>query len=751
MTTLSEQTSNLYTLYEQSIVKLAQSMVIKFDLVAQATNNLVLTKTGTLIDSSDRTQWKYYQNICGQYNFSDTAMYVYSLDSETTIPFTVAALASNPVTAAAYQYGSALYNELVATYPDQELLILGILYPANMAEAIAADDGTILLYPTYLVESQEIDLIYNLQQWLYAYVNRWVINAFSLTDELYPAMVLIQANLNLIPVIFNLRLRMCKTNQAHSFHVKQYLRSHGFIDVYLNQMTSKQALRLYRNIDYYVRNAGYTSTFDDLVDILFTQAGMPVYKYVAYQKTEAISRANIADSANMLPTAIFRREPVNSIAKNYPAPDYNLTQVFEVLSSTAPGTVTYQNNNAAEIEKKFDISQTSRLITKVVEVGINPVAAPVQTIPDLILYNQWISLVCTNKYAVPVEYTPVGLTEPVRMTHQQALAMWIYATSKAMQPQTPPQNYVALTRVPMIRAQRVAIDPVPTLNSLLGMVDQTVTSAASVAVIHNSAVATPSTVASLIEFTAFCNSLYQASSAQYIEYSIQENPIARAQLQQVTESLYEDVTFVLAEMVDPADSTKGMLYVDLMQKIGINLSNYSPEDYYSMATAIYNYATGATSTSFLDPANIQASMVALMEYLSSYSLTFVKSGEVDTVMTVGHPMVRMYGLTMAESEIQNVDEVYCDALDGTFQESIDISATLDAAIIENSFSIGQAISINDQLVDFSANSTYVQIPRVEQNIDIGLWYTTTDLDPDVLFAQLTPAQKQSVVDGYRIN
>lgn len=748
MATLSEQTNNLYALYERSIVDLAQSIVIKFDQVALATNNLVLSKTGQLTDPTDRYQWKYYQNISGRYNFSDTPMSVYSLDAETSIDFTVASLAANPVTAAAYQYGTPLYNELLAAYPDQETLILGILYPCDIDTAINSPDGTILSYPSYLVESQEIDLIPNLQAWLYAYVNRWVVGGFSLTDELYPAMVLLQTHMNLIGAVVNFRLRKCRTNQAHSFHLKQYLRSHGFIDVYLNEMTPAQALRMYRNIDYYVRNSGFTSTFDELIDILFTQAGMPVYQYVAYQKTEALSRANLSDVAYMQPTALFKRKPINSIAQTFPAPDYDLTQVFEALSDTAHDTALYQYNNEPRIAKQFALSDGSRLLTKVVECAINPVVAPTQVIPDDILFNEWVSMSCLDLYAVPVEYTPVGYIDPVRMTHQQALAMWIYATAMAMKPVTAPADYLPLTRVPAIRANRIAVNPIPSYSTLLGMVDQSVVPASAVEAIYNTAVATPTMVSSLVQFSTFCNNLFKSSFTQQCIYSEVENPIARAQLFLVVEALYEDVSYQLDSLRDPNDSSLGMLYSDLMQQVGLNLSAYAPEDYYHMAIAIYDYATGADSTSMLDPANIQKAMVTLIKYLSSYSITFVSSGETDTTITVGHPMVRAYDVEMGEHEIVNVDEVYCDVLSGELQERIDIYANADATIISRDFYLEEQLDISGPLADFGTDSDYTYVSMVEDNINIGLWATAPDLDPDVLFAQLTAPQRQTLVDIY---
>ena len=780
MSSLSDTTNNLYSLYVKSITDLAQSIVIKFDQVAQATNQVVLQNTGVLTDPNDRTQWKYYQNISGIYHISDTQMYVRSLDSDTyvlPISFTVASLATNPVTKAAYAYGSSFYNELLSAYPTQEMLILGILYPCDMSLAIDAKDGTILSYPTFLVESQELDFISNLQAWVYAYVDRWIVKAFTLTDNLYPATYLAQLYLSLIGAIMNIRLAACKTNQTHSFHVTQYLRSHGFLDAYLNELNSVQALNMYRNINYYERYAGFSSTFTTLVDVLLTKAGFPVYEYVMQHNVEALSHSTVTDTENIAPTALFKRNPINSIAQRYPLIDYNLSEVMAAMSLSLPSYEIYPSaaeeaieeqielyvkdfdtpNSQEAIEDKLDLSINAQLSTKVIECTLNPVFKYTEQIPVDILFNQWIAFVANNKYSVPVEYTIIGSSSAINMNHQQALAVWIYAMSKALEPiasqisdpygafvnglfnETPRSTYTALTRIPKILASRIVVDPKPNQSVLLGMVDSAVVSAADIAQIYSTAVTIPNTISSLVEFTSICVSIYSARLEQYRLYSYQSNPLARAQCQGAVDSLYCDNLVTLSD--------DGMLYSTLFSSLGLNISTYQPIDYFNMANSIFDYATGATTGSNNSPTTIQASMVKLLTYLSSYSIHVVNSGNSTETISLEHPDVRVFNVINNESAAVLVDEEFTRVLSTEFTEEASGFIIIKPIVDSSSF-----IETETSYTSLSSNemSSYGSNDETYGNINIGLTVSNT-FDQQALFNSLTSLQRSTVVDFYRLS
>ena len=161
---------NKYRLYIESIFELAKTLTIKSEYSAIKVNEAAALAFPSLsVDPIDKTTWKYYRNICGEYHATDEPMSIKSLDTMQTITFSKDNLAIHSSTALAYRYGSRYYRELVARFPEQEELIIGILYPAKMQEAINAPDFTVLAYPSYLVEDNEEDLVRNINSWLQDY------------------------------------------------------------------------------------------------------------------------------------------------------------------------------------------------------------------------------------------------------------------------------------------------------------------------------------------------------------------------------------------------------------------------------------------------------------------------------------------------------------------------------------------------------------------------------------------------------
>lgn len=199
--------NNHYTLYIEQVLQLAETIVIKSTDSAEALNRYVADYYGSfMVDTTNPKSWKYYMNISGQYHETDTEMTVVSMDTLEPIVFSKETLALHRATARAYAYGTRQYRELVSQYPNQEMLILGILYPVDIDTAIAADNGQILGYPPGLVEENEYSFIVKLQAWINGYIGRWVNTQYGLSDELYPATWLGIMYLQLVPTILNIRL-----------------------------------------------------------------------------------------------------------------------------------------------------------------------------------------------------------------------------------------------------------------------------------------------------------------------------------------------------------------------------------------------------------------------------------------------------------------------------------------------------------------------------------------------------------------
>ena len=225
---------NDYRLYIDECIQLAETLNIKSESTASSINDYMLIKYGPLsFDPDNPRTWKYYLNACGEYHATDPVLKIKSLDTQVEIDFTKANLNIHTETKRAYQYGSRYYTDLLLKYPEHKAIIHGVLYPAEMNKIIDQPNGTIMSYAPFLVEENEYSLIEEINEWLVGFHHRWYNKQFNISDSWYSAAVLGLMYTQLVSLILVLRLRKCMSSEAHSFHVKQYLKSHGWLDEYL--------------------------------------------------------------------------------------------------------------------------------------------------------------------------------------------------------------------------------------------------------------------------------------------------------------------------------------------------------------------------------------------------------------------------------------------------------------------------------------------------------------------------------------
>ena len=739
--------NNLFDLYVSDVIGLARTMVIKFEQVAEATNNLVIQKGGQAeVDQNNRRTWKYYQNISGVYNSTDTPMYVQSLDGNGEILFSKLALSTNPGTKAAYVYGSYYYRELVAKYPDQQLLILGIIYPCDIDAAIAAEDGTILAYPSFLVEEHETEFIPKLQTWIYNYVSRWVVKAYAITDDLYVASYVAQLTMNLIPAIMNIRLAACKTNQAHSFHISQYLRSHGFLDFYLAELTREQTLTFYRNIKYYVRNSGFKDTFEQLIEVLLTKRDLPVYEYVFTQNSSSIAYTDPDILTDLYPSALFERRPLNAAATRQPLSSYTVGDVLGVVSDAAPSNDLWRKGHEDRIVNQFKDAPTSILKTKIIEVGLPRSAVNAARTPSYVYLQQWMALAASGAYESWLTITPPGTDVPLQLTQPRALALWIYALHRSASPAVTSPDYTPLSRVPSLTLDKVAIRNLPTKADLRKAMTPIVPTA-DFDEMYSYAMVAPSSIQSQADFKTFCGEMYAMDLAQYRLYSSQEDARARGQMELMSSRMHESyVTDIVGLTETVGQDQVGIAYIDFFNQIGFNPSTYSATEFYELATTLFKNATGFDLDSVDNPLNVQRAMVALLQQLSSYSILVVTNSELSDVRDAGMQAVRLSGYAGRMSELSYVE-------------------TAPVAMSNVARAVSSQLTVVDVTLhpaeDFAktavASSTEVELPNIHTHpyasavssrrlVETGL-FIKTDADPYASFNALTIEQKRALVAG----
>ena len=562
---------NHYQLYLEQVLQFAETIVIKSEGSAKAINDRITQHYGpNAVNQMDKTSWKYYLNLAGKYHSTDNKIIITSLDTLQDIEFSADNLKLHTATAKAYQYGTRYYREIVSQFPDQETLILGVLYPIDIAIAIEAPDFSVIGFPSYFIESNEESLITGVNTWLANYKTRWFNSQYTFSDKLYLTSVLGIMYQMLVPLILTLRLQACKTREAHSFHVREYLASHGMLDVYLDQMTKKQALFFYRNINYIQRHAGKVDTFDWLIDNVLTDRDIPVSE---------ISLAQ--DDSNQLityePITRFATKQINTSnsANNSSQSFYTLVELLNKEVNEAPGNKEYSSQNFYTIDEKLKMSKTNALKTKVLESRmIDYTDAGLYSIQDIAL-DMWCYMSNSRQYAAYISYIDKVTGSAISLPSNIAFLYYMYAFAK--------YNEIEIKNIPEFYVNKIAIDPIPSVDEVKQVVDKKYVSQEDILFIRS--LQTPlETVISTTAFNDLVSRTHKSYKAQHMFSAQQDNMYKRALIKNVTLRHYKAERVEFPEM--------GKTFDSVLALYGLPYENLTKEDWGDIYQALYEQATG---------------------------------------------------------------------------------------------------------------------------------------------------------------
>ena len=609
---------NYYQLYLNSVYTLAATIVIKSADTVNGFNDLVSEQFGYVVNTLDPTTWKYYLNVSGEYHPTDTMMTVTSMDTLETINFTKENLQVHLATAKGYQYGTRGYNELVAQFPDQEILILGILYPADINIAIDAPDGTILAYPPNLIEANEYTFITRLQNWIYGYKERWVNAQYNISDPLYP-LVHHTIMYTMIPLeILAIRLAACKTNEAHSYHVRMYLASHMGLDQYLDFMTTEQSLWFYRNICYIERNIGQRQIFDLLLEHIMTDRSLPLAQYLMQHDI-----SQMPDQIN--PTVTFIRTALNFDA----SPDSNILDLDQLLIKEQPlarDNEAYQADEEPAMLQAFEYSQSSTLQTKLLESAmIDYSNSSPYTLNDILLHH-WLWLSSNGTYQAFVSATNPQTGEQIPLSAKDAwtLMWYCWMTSSGID--------LSEAVIPQMFAERVQRMPTPPVSDLLSVVDPKYVGPelAKLALFYQPVI---NPLVSVEAFYNLCVNITTAANAQRNLIALQEHKDRRAMVQNMCERIYSDNVVLTAD--------EGQTYQSWFSQRNLNLSTFTNDQLNLLYLDLVKQATGLALITTQSLASLQQAMVGMFAKLSSYNIQFATEINDSPIRMVDTPVVRV--------------------------------------------------------------------------------------------------------------
>jgi hypothetical protein len=736
---VSTNTNNYFTLYLQSCVALAQTIAVKSQESEQGLNQYVIDNYGaSYVDETDPTTWKYYMNLSGEYHFTDTMMYVISLDTMEQIEFTVANLQVHTATAAAYQFGTTYYQALVDQYPSQVMLILGIIYPVDITTAIAAKDGQVLGWPDSYVEANEYSLIEKLQDWIYNYKQRWINPQYGISDELYFAVQLANMYQGIFQAIVAFREAACGTSEMHSFHQQQYLASHQGLDVYMEQLSLPQIIWLCRNINYIQRNVGKQSTFQTLIENILTPREIPLAAYTM--------RHNVSNMPlQTYPTIFFESDPLNLGENLVASTSWTLDTMLDNEQPLATMNTEIQPDVEPDITTMMENSLSNTLLTKVLNSAMVDESDSTPYTQEDILVNHWLLFSSMDWYtAFLVVDNPVTGEPIVPMNAKDGFAFMWYCYSMSIG--------IDLTQQPLpcVLAQRVMRIPVPSLADITSVVNPSlVTSAMAQQAMSYMPSVVP--MISIDAFVATATDIWQAANNQRGFIALQEDFQVRGQCQAMVDRIYAD------EMIQLGDYA-GETFYEWFQLRNIDIGNFASDDYGLMYQSLLQAATGINLTNTQSMANVQAAMIGIMQKLSSYSVQYLYEINDGEILDVDWPMIRACEPSVEASSVGYSEEnlkvfdVSADAVSASpyfdigapFTETLGASATINR---KSNITIKTWQGANGEVWDTSV--------RVGVGVTYELPTNTRGITPVLgldTWLALTPEQQQeSLVSIYSPN
>ena len=605
-----------YKVYIDKVIGLVATMTIKSSKEAIDMNYALLkrVKNTSVIDWNNPYTWPYYQNIAGEYHPTDEVIEVISMDTTERIVFNKENLKLHKNTKKEYSYGTHKYEELIERYPTKELLIKGILNPCNIEDAIEAKDGTILSYSKSFVEINEYTLIEKLQQWIYGYFKRWYQSQYNLDNEYYNLTFMGVFYTKLVEAILTIRLENCLTNEAHSYHYRRFLASHGLLDFYLDQLTIRQALIFYKNIRWVEKYIGQKFTQRWLIEKVLTLRNLPIAEYnMVHSYLDLIDRVDALGNkvtGNVVPKPMFEKISLNGLESVLPEIDtLSLKEMLDKEDPQAFYNVIEREQEEVEAKKNLSGSLDSFLKSKVLQSKAIDYSGSENFKLDNTLIDQWIDMVKLDKYKayVIVQHPMTGETIP--LSGKNALLLFTLATFKVnkVNDDCIPDYIVGMTS----RSKR------PTRNDIRSVV------------LDNSLISdywVDYLIESFIPLSPIMNTVdfYEQAYARFnlinhlIDYASQDEHLdARA---------YKEATVfqLFATKVVSLRSTGEMTFSDFLKNIAFDSAGMGITDWERLATDIWKKATGLDGITVNSLYNTHKAMISLMTKLSSYSVHYIR-------------------------------------------------------------------------------------------------------------------------------
>lgn len=588
--------------------QLTRTIVVKIEAIAKRDND-VLEAAGYVV-GLDKTTWRYYMNLFGEYHQTDEMMYVLSLDTNEIIPFTKESLNTHLITRRQYLTAGDLYKRLIAKYSGQSILINGILFPVDKATSIGAQNYKILRYNTDYVLWNEEQLIPDVQKWINGKAPEMFENEYHVTEDLMAHNMVMQLVSGITMALHLSRFKAIKTRFAHDFYIWSWIDSFGQFSVYKQSLTNEQTMWLHKNIEWLSNNAGKRYTLTRLIDQLLTLRNIPISQYELVLNTEN----QIVDLA---PSPTWKRSLLNLNDNKDHTPDFYTTeQLITKELPTAPDNEDTQAIYLDDAIQKGTYSTHSNVLTKVLESEmVDSTNRHAETTMKVVL-NEWIYLASQGI----LNYN-VGVTDPkdgrvLRMDTSDAYILWRYLTRAA--------DGINLVKIEKPYYQSVTKLTPPSLDDIknIGLGFPRITDMIAQSIREEFVSITSITSSEELMTTAL--SVYKAKWNLTKLYSQYSDMMQRACVKNATKFMFQTGCCSL---------TDENSYDTFLSQYALDFTEYTSSELSNFAWVIFKAVTGWDLNTNPSVRSIQSDLIDIMMKLSSYTIHTVKTMDDGTDVT----------------------------------------------------------------------------------------------------------------------
>jgi len=669
--------SFIFDTYRDDVMALCRSIVIKFDIQNELINERVAA-LGYPVDQDPKT-WKYHLNLNGEYHRNDARMEVISSDTQQRIYFSKRTLEKHPRTRADFAIGSSFYNQLVEKYPQNRILIRGIVKPIDMNKIINSPDFTILDYDSTYIAENETSLMSDLQEWVTLFAKRWFNKDFIISDPLYPAAFFFTLHAYLPTAIMNIRLKYAKTPQAAQFHIWNYLAGHYEIDKYRAYLSNSQALWLYRNIVDIRSRAGRTDRLRMLLTNLLKPAG------IGLERTEFIQTAsNLIESGK--PVSYFSFTEFDSKEIDFSSGSlFNNRNILELTKGRALDNSNDLETDLLELNDLTTRKLANRNPTKLMrayEDG-SVVSQTLETVNLKMVYWVYLSSFGIFNPEVAIKL-PKG--ESKILNWRDAFILFIHALNKS--------RSVNVKNIPEIEVKGVVPLAYPTKNQLLKLIDNYNVTIADIDYVLSSPIDVLR-IKNFSDFDKLIGNVVERRIQHELYWESKKTPLSRSMTESLCKGTWTRVKCVLAP---PGTSFEDWLG---MQRIAD--AEISEREWFEIAQNIMEQVIGLEQVAG-EMGLRQSAMVDIVERLTSLNVTFIRTGNSKRSRKIEIPNIQLYNMRSLIEDHYDVNaglQVLEPFTTMSYQTDIDIDLSEDIHYDDSVFarfdiSEGDYVAFNDQ-------------------------------------------------------